>query len=507
MALPRLFSFLLFVGFVVSPVLPQVGGVAAQSLPVLQHSGAVKIDSMGTGDTSGHIADLKLTNLTDQPINCLIPPMVLESISRKNQDYVCPTPQTVTVDPRSTATVPINGVCVNRNKPPIGKGAPGDLIVNTGDPTLPQNPESHIPPNQASDLLRICTSKYDAADKLQKDGALKELPYRDKQKQKDIVVQWSTWCDPRISQITGAPPATKEDLRKVVYKQVEEQGPMSPETKKKVDQGIDTIFEKVELTTAKAKDLEKPSAFFEGPVSTQKPGAFLKPGTEAKPATVAQPGDVAHVEGKPIGGNGHWSVKVKLPSGEIVEVWFESDEPPPLEFCNNIKINKTHTSSPGHNTVVDDYVKNPSPTPTSTPLPPTTAQTPTPTATATATSTPTPTPQSPGGKTEPEKPKEEGVKPAEPEKPKEEVKEPCEPPDLPPWLEPWWKAVKPVWEGVKTGTGMVPTDLPGGKDVLGGIIARLNKKIADDMAHGKDTQCYEDLRDVLVKIFNSMKDE
>ena len=36
---------------------------------------------------------------------------------------------------------------------------------------------------------------------------------------------------------------------------------MSPETKKKVDQGIDTIFEKVELTTAKAKDLEKPDPF------------------------------------------------------------------------------------------------------------------------------------------------------------------------------------------------------------------------------------------------------
>jgi hypothetical protein len=64
--------------------------------------------------------------------------------------------------------------------------------------------------------------------------------------------------DPEISQMTGSPPATKEDLRKVVYKQVEAKRPMSPETRKKVDQGIDTIFEKVELTTAKAKDLEKP---------------------------------------------------------------------------------------------------------------------------------------------------------------------------------------------------------------------------------------------------------
>src|SRR5262249_19535714 len=49
--------------------------------------------------------------------------------------------------------------------------------------------------------------------------------------------------------------------------------PMSPETKKKVDQGIDTIFEKVELTTAKAKDLEQPQA---------------EPTTESQPPVLAQ---------------------------------------------------------------------------------------------------------------------------------------------------------------------------------------------------------------------------
>ena len=336
----------------------KLGSGGGSNFASLAAAGQIKIESVGTGETIGHIADLKIDNLTDQPINCVVGPMILESKSRKNQDYVCSKPQTVKIDPHRTTTVPMDGVCVNRNKPPVGKGAPGDLIINTGDRTLPQNPDSHIPASQVRDLLRICTSKYEAADKLQKDGALKNLPYKDKQKQKDIVVQWSTWCDPRNSEITGAPPATKDDLKKVVYKQVEAKGKMSPETKKKVDQGIDTIFEKVELTTAKAKDVEKPEPLLGGAVTTGKPGSFFKP------ATVAQPGDIAHVEDKPRGGNGHWAVKVKLPSGEIVEVWFESDEPPPLEFCNTIKINKTHTSSPGHNTIVDDYLKNPSPTPT-----------------------------------------------------------------------------------------------------------------------------------------------
>jgi hypothetical protein len=70
-------------------------------------------------------------------------------------------------------------------------------------------------------------------------------------------VQWSTWTDPEICKLVGSTPATKEDLKKVVYKQLEPNGPMTPDTKKKVDQGIDTIFAKVELTSSKAKELEE----------------------------------------------------------------------------------------------------------------------------------------------------------------------------------------------------------------------------------------------------------
>jgi hypothetical protein len=218
----------------------------------------VKIDTVGTGETIGHVADLRLENVTDQPINCVLPPMVLESKSGKNQDYVCPKAKTLKIDPHGTATVPMDGVCVKRNKPPVGKGVTSDLVVNTGDPTGPQNPGSRVPAKQARDLLRLCTSKYDAADKLQKDGALKDLPYQDKQKQKDIVVQWSTWSDPQVCAIAGTPTATKADLKKVVYKQVEEKGLMTPATKKQVDERIDTIFQKIELTKAIARGLAKP---------------------------------------------------------------------------------------------------------------------------------------------------------------------------------------------------------------------------------------------------------
>ena len=231
-----------------------------ETCAVLIATGKIKVETSGTGETIGHIADLKIQNLTDQPLTCAIPPMILESGSGKNQHYACPTGQTVALNPHQTQTVPMNGVCLNRNKPPVAKGVSGDLVMNEANPSGAQNPNSHLPATDTGKLLRSCAAKYTAADQLQKSGALKNLPYHDLQKQKDIVVQWSTWTDPQICQIVGTTPATKDDLKKVVYKQVEEKGSMSRETKKKVDQGIDAIFEKVELTTAKAKDLEKPES-------------------------------------------------------------------------------------------------------------------------------------------------------------------------------------------------------------------------------------------------------
>jgi hypothetical protein len=239
------------------PRQPRRPGKTGETCAVLIATGKIKVETSGTGETIGTVVNVTAQNQTNQQLDCVFLPTVFESISGKNQSYACPTGQTVALNPHQTKTVPMNGVCLNRNKPPVGKGVSGDLVMNEANPSGPQNPNAHLPPADAGKLLRSCAAKYTAADQLQKSGALKNLPYHDPQKQKDIVVQWSTWTDPQISQMTGSPPATKEDLKKVVYKQVEEKGPMSPETKKKVDQGIDTIFEKVELTTAKAKDLEK----------------------------------------------------------------------------------------------------------------------------------------------------------------------------------------------------------------------------------------------------------
>jgi hypothetical protein len=233
------------------------GGGPSEDFCALISENKIKIDdTFGTGETIGHVADLVIENLTDQPIEFTIPPMILESGGGKNQNYACPQGESVTLNPHESKTIPLNGVCLNRNKPPVGKGVGGDLMINVGGDNC--GSDRHFKPKDVDNLLRICTAKYDAVDKLQRDGALKDLPYHDKQKQKDICLQWSMWSDRRVCELTGAPPATKDDLKKVVYKQVEEHGSVSPDKKKKIDEGIDTIFEKIELTNQKAKDLEKP---------------------------------------------------------------------------------------------------------------------------------------------------------------------------------------------------------------------------------------------------------
>ena len=236
--------------------------ITPQTVDVLSHSSGkgpdkIKIETIGTGETIGHVADLKIQNLTDEPLDMIIPPFILESNDVKNQDYVCPREKSVTIASRQTETVPVDGVCINRDKPPVAKGAGGALVVNTIDANVAQHSDCHIPAKAAGDLLRVCGSIYDAVDQLQKDGALKDFPYKDNQQQKDILVQWSTWSNPQVCDVSKAPPATKDDLKKVVYKQIDKKGTPSSETKDKIDKGIDTIFEKIELTTAKAKDLEK----------------------------------------------------------------------------------------------------------------------------------------------------------------------------------------------------------------------------------------------------------
>src|SRR5438105_4615882 len=258
----------------------------------------IKVDITGTGETIGHIADARISNLTDEPIAFTIPPAVLESHSGKNQNYGVPHTTDVALKPHEAKTVPLDGVCLDRHKPPVGKGIGDDLAFNDCDP------DGRIPHDRSDRMLRIAETVYQAADKLEEDGKLKEIPYKDPKKRKEIVEQWATWV--RISEVTGDPPPTKDDLKKVVGKQV---GKVPPDKQKKIDEGIDTIFEKIELTTEKAKDLDKTPSEEASPANT---GENISDDTPTPPPqTTEKKKDKKDKKGKAKGPPGKWPNPVK----------------------------------------------------------------------------------------------------------------------------------------------------------------------------------------------------
>ena len=227
----------------------------------LSKTSKIQIRIVGTGETIGTVAKMKVTNNTDKPITAEVPPHVLISASGKSQHYAVPFPETVSIDPGKTETVPLDGVCISRSKPPVEDGAADELIAQDGE----GNPLNSVPRGKTetpkfsavdtAQILDTVGSCYKAAEKLQEDGSYEKMPYDKPEMQKNIAIQWAVWCNPQLAKITGEKTATKKDLTKTIYKQVEQGGVVTEEKKKKLDSGINEIFQSIELTGKKAKEI------------------------------------------------------------------------------------------------------------------------------------------------------------------------------------------------------------------------------------------------------------
>jgi hypothetical protein len=237
-------------------------GMAPNGKPTMNQfvaRGAVKIDIVGTGETIGHIADAKIENVSHENANFYFPPAVLESKSGKNQDYVAPRGQDVALKPGESKTIPIDGTCLERNRPPEPAGQGGDLVLDDGTWTSTKSDWFNDQPEVVRNILRIVEAKYEEIDREWGEGVFKDFPYSDPKKCKDIAVQWSTWEDPRIAELVGGPPTNKDDFKKVINDQAKKHGPVSRDTRKRLDKGADDMWDTIELTSEKAKDLEHPT--------------------------------------------------------------------------------------------------------------------------------------------------------------------------------------------------------------------------------------------------------
>ena len=267
-----------------------------QPLNSLVATGQVQVAVTGTGETIGKVAVMTVTNLTAASISVAIPALVLESASGKAQDYACPKGQTVAVAPNAAQAVPLIGNCLVRSKPPVSEGGKGQLVardargsaLNPGDFSDGKPPAAHLAPEHLGKLIAVAQSYDDAAEKLEKKGAFKDMPYSDPETRKNIVKQWGPWMDPELAKVTGSKPATKEDLRKTVYKQATEHATLTPRTREKLDDGIEELFKGIQLASKEAKNLEEPSDLPAGTgainVSDDAPKPSPTPATQEKPA-------------------------------------------------------------------------------------------------------------------------------------------------------------------------------------------------------------------------------
>nr|MBS0037891.1 hypothetical protein [Saprospiraceae bacterium] len=94
-------------------------GVALSDLSADQ----VVIKVTGTGETTGHILNLHLKNLTRNDILINIPPYYVPS-DGEHQSYVLPLPGTVRLRSNSEIIHPLKGYCTDVNTPPVPSGEP-----------------------------------------------------------------------------------------------------------------------------------------------------------------------------------------------------------------------------------------------------------------------------------------------------------------------------------------------------------------------------------------------
>src|SRR5687767_10459854 len=89
--------------------------------PLFSEAQSLQVTANGTGQTTGHIANLSITNTTQSTINinpqtCYIPS------AGKYQPYVATIPATSV--PPGTSSIPIEGFCANVDARPVPVGYP-----------------------------------------------------------------------------------------------------------------------------------------------------------------------------------------------------------------------------------------------------------------------------------------------------------------------------------------------------------------------------------------------
>ncbi len=286
-----------------------------------QNTSPVSFSASGTGRTTGHIADLHISNLSDSPVQ-LTEQTVYIPTGGQYQPYIATIPP-VTVPPGAT-TVPIDGFCADVHTPAVPSGdpmIPTDqwLPVGTtpgpggGVPLIPTGPLPVFTPEQipgildgpgftptnhpttpgivptwpgtdilvggiidpvkepeifAPVLVKALENIANAYDKLKGEGTV-STPFRgDPEKEREAVIQQTFWI--YIASITKDKYAKDQFGTKVIDQFEKTQGvPFSSLPQKDqhdLNAGIDVFWSTFTATGAEAKVLTKSEEQHDAPI-------------------------------------------------------------------------------------------------------------------------------------------------------------------------------------------------------------------------------------------------
>ncbi|HLF63061.1 MAG TPA: hypothetical protein VI603_04900, partial [Saprospiraceae bacterium] len=276
------------------------------------------IEAKGTGQTTGHIANLLVTNNDSVPIVTVAQTVYIPS-GGQYQPYIGRIPEGVIIPPNGTVTIPLPGYCADPHVPPVSNGAdfpsPGENWIPVGEPQVPSgsddgvpvilintdpvpsftpatipaitstpaftpsnkpdgdivitwpgtdspvggtlNPETN-PRHYAQVIVDVLERLEDAVVIIQEDEQY-DTPFSpDPVKEREAIIQQTLWIF--CASITGEP-YVEEDFEKNVYGQLEERtgktvASLPTEQKEELDSGIAGFWNVFQATGIEAKVIE-----------------------------------------------------------------------------------------------------------------------------------------------------------------------------------------------------------------------------------------------------------
>jgi len=141
----------------VPPALPPAASQLTDAPPSTHPGITNTIRATGTGRTTGHIADITLSNPTDQPVKVQFGPSptagnaLFIPSDGQYQPYIVPYLPTVTIAPNGTINIPVQGFCTDIRMPPVPPGVEMPPISTWVTSVPPVAPEPINPPNASTE--------------------------------------------------------------------------------------------------------------------------------------------------------------------------------------------------------------------------------------------------------------------------------------------------------------------------------------------------------------------